>query len=91
MNKIFLVKDQQELAGKVTGIIPAIVAGHMQAPAIFCNTDYSVFKKDDKEKGELLTHKMRNKLARSAAYGSDAHLYLNVPGGSLAESIHRTF
>jgi hypothetical protein len=91
MNKIFLVKDQQELAGKVTGVIPAIVAGHMQAPAIFCNTDYSVFKKDDKEKGELLTHKLRNKEARKSAYGPDYKQYLNVPGGTIAESIHRTF
>jgi hypothetical protein len=91
MNAIFLVKDEQELRGKITGVIPAIVCGHMQAPALFCDTDYPTFKKSDEEKGQLLTAKLRNKEARKSAYGPDYKLYLNVPSGTIAETIKRTF
>lgn len=87
MNKIFLVQDDPK---KKSGIIPAIVCGHMTAPALYASTDVSVFAKSDKEKGELLTAKLHYKEDMRRHYGKDYKRYSNIPSNQFP-TIQRTF
>jgi hypothetical protein len=75
---------------KKTGIIPAITEGHMSAPAIYAQTDYSVFTQDVKERGKTLTAKLHHKEELQRHYGPDWKNHLNVPSKSLP-TVHLTF
>jgi hypothetical protein len=73
------------------GIIPAISEGHMSAPAIYINTDYSIFKQSPKEKGRVLTAKFHHKQELQKYYGSDWKNHLNIPSRSVGIISHISF
>jgi hypothetical protein len=86
--KDFIVKKEWpkiEEGERTEGIIPAITEGHMEAPALYVNTDYSTFSKGNKEKGEILTAKFHHKKELQKYYGSigkNWKKYLNIPSHS---------
>lgn len=75
---------------KKTGMIPAISEGHMSAPALYAQTDYKVFEQDPKERGKVLTAKLRHKEELQRHYGNDWKNHLNIPSCS-GYYIHSTF
>jgi len=86
-----IVLTQADKASK-SGIVPCIKAGHMAAPALTMNVDYSVFEHSDPvELGKLITMKRKNKEERKKEYGKDANKHLNIKSRSIGESLHFTF
>ena len=73
------------------GIIPAISEGHMSAPAIYANTDYSTFEQSPKERGRVLTAKLRHKEELQKHYGPDWKNHLNIPSRSVGVISHVSF
>jgi hypothetical protein len=73
------------------GIIPAISEGHMGAPALYANTDYSVFEQDKKERGLVLTAKLHHKEELQKYYGKDWKHHLNIPFRSVGIISHFSF
>lgn len=82
-----VIKDEDT----TRGIIPAITEGHMSAPALYANTDYSVFKQDAKERGKTLTARLRHKEELQRHYGSDWKNHLNIPSRSVGVISHISF
>jgi len=72
-------------------ITPTIKSGHMAAPALIHATDYRVFKRTKKEKGELATMKKNNKDDRKAEFGSDYKKHLNTTNNKIIPSLKFTF
>jgi len=82
--KDFIVKKEwPKIEGeRMEGIIPAITEGHMGAPALYANTDYSTFSKGNKERGDILTAKLHHKIELQRHYGTDWKNHLNIPSHS---------
>jgi hypothetical protein len=85
-----IVLTQQDKQSK-SGIVPCIKAGHMAAPALTTNVDYSTFEHSPEELGKLLTLKKKNREERKKEYGTNASKHLNIAARSIGESLHFTF
>lgn len=57
------------------------------APVFTNPIDYTIFKKDAKEKDEMKLIKWQHKQDLKKAYGDNIGRYLNVPGKQLDKSI----
>ena len=73
------------------GIIPAISEGHMGAPALYANTDYSIFEQSPKERGKTLTAKLHHREELQKYYGRDWKNHLNIPSRSVGVISHVSF
>lgn len=71
--------------------MPSIKCGHMAAPSLIVETDYSTFEKTPQERGELWAAKRNHRKALKKAYGKDANKYLNIPEKTLSEPIVNRF
>ena len=76
---------------KSNSVIPSIKEGHMAAPALTMNVDYSTFEHSPLEAGKLHTMKRKNREERKKEYGPDANKYLNIQARSIGDSLHFTF
>ena len=85
------INQQAKQNYKERGIIPAIKYGHMAAPALTQDIDYSTFEKTPQEQGKLFTMKRKHKQELKKHYGSKANKHLNIPSKSLPETIRFTF
>ena len=75
---------------KLTGIIPAITEGHMQAPALYARPDYETFRQNKEEKGKVLTAKLHHKESLQKYFGTAWKKHLNIPSKSMT-AFHMTF
>jgi len=93
MNTFVVKREWPLVQGEDTskGIIPAISEGYMGAPALYANTDYSVFEQSPKEKGKVLTAKLHHREELQRHYGRDWKNHLNIPSRSVGIISHVSF
>lgn len=72
-------------------LLPMIKDGHMAAPRLTEQIDYSVFQQTPKERGAAYTAKAQHKKELRQAYGTNWKKHLNVPEKKLGEVLRMSF